>query len=89
MSIYDNPNRTQREIVEASIVAVDSMNASVDAALVEAQALQAGAIDNLTVQTIAKHVSVLNGSKQSLVVEKARLTAIVAAWDGQPAGQTA
>lgn len=81
MAQYSNPNLTQREQVEASLLAVMSRMEAVDELVDAANAPTDTALDYLTAQVIAQHVSILNGSKIQLEQERQRLADIIAIWD--------
>jgi hypothetical protein len=81
MTNYSNPNLTQREIVETSLLAIEAMQAKVVETADAANAHTADALDYVTAQIIAQHVSILTGSNIQLEQERARLFGIIAAWD--------
>ena len=73
--------KSQREIVETSLLAIETMQAKVAETADAANAHTVDALDYVTAQIIAQHVSILTGSNIQLEQERARLAGIVAAWD--------
>ncbi|WIA55074.1 hypothetical protein N6H05_18840 [Sphingobium sp. WTD-1] len=81
MNQYANPNLTQRQQVEASLEAIELRMTAVDEMMEDATAATDTALDYVTAQVIAQHVSILNGSKIQLEQERQRLANIIAVWD--------
>lgn len=82
MTQYTNPELTQREIVEQSVLSIETMLDAIDDTAQAADAHRSEAIDYLTAQVISQHISVLQGSKYQLNAELQRLKNIIAVWNG-------
>lgn len=83
MTQYSNPDLTQREIIESSIIAIETMMEKADETAAEAEAHRAQPVDFMTSQIISQHVSMQNGTKFQLQSELTRLKNIIAVWDGE------
>lgn len=88
MSQYDNPDLTQREIVEQSVEAIQATIESVDLAVTETNARRAVTLDYLSAQVLAQHASMLNGTKFQLSAELTRLNNVIAVWNGEDVSPT-
>ena len=82
MTAYNNPDLTQREIIEQSVSTIEALLAKVDETAAEADTLRSDPIDYLCAQVIGQHISILNGSKFQLQTELTRLKNIIAVWNG-------
>jgi hypothetical protein len=89
MTQYSNPDLTQREIIENSIVAIQAMLEQVDVSAAEAEAHRTNPVDYMTNQVIGQHISMLNGTKFQLQNELTRLNNIIAVWNGEEPTSTA
>ncbi|QWT15330.1 hypothetical protein [Sphingobium xenophagum] len=86
MNNYDNPNLTQREVVEESLAQTVALITAVTELEQTTKAnREAAALDNSTNTLLAMQVSVFQGVKINLEAEKDRLEAIIAKWDDQEA----
>lgn len=82
MTQYADPNLTQRDIVEASLLQIETLIEAIDVLAVDTKAdREAGAIDHKTSQVIDMQLTNFDGCKINLTAERERLTAIIAAWD--------
>lgn len=83
MTQYSNPDLTQREIIENSILVFETMLANVDATATAATAHLETPVDFQSAQFINQHASMLNGTKFQLNSELTRLRNIIAVWNGE------
>ena len=83
MTAYNNPDLTQREIIEQSVTAIETLLATIDQSAAEADTLRSEPVDYLCAQIIGQHISILNGSKFQLQTELTRLKNIIAVWNGE------
>jgi hypothetical protein len=82
MNQYTNPDLTQREIVEASLLQIDTLIDAIDTLAADTKAdRDADAIDHKTSQAIDMQLTNFDGCKINLTGERDRLTAIIATWD--------
>ena len=88
MTQYSNPDLTQREIVENSLLAIEAMMEQVDVTAAAADAHRNNPVDFMTGQIIGQHVSMLNGTKFQLQSELTRLKNIIAVWNGEEPAST-
>lgn len=83
MTQYSNPELTQREIVENSILAIETMLEQVDATKAAASAHLEDAVDFHTAQFISQHINMQESTKYQLNSELTRLKNVVAVWNGE------
>lgn len=95
---YENRDLKQGEIVETSLLAIETMIGTINDAITAAKAFASDVMDDTTRARVADHVSALSAMltgplylNTSLEAERIRLSNFIRAWDGlepEPTGPT-
>jgi hypothetical protein len=86
---YENRELKQGEIVETSLLAIETMIETIKDAIAAARAFADDVMDETTLARVADHVNALNAMltgplylNTSLEAERIRLSNFIRAWDG-------